>query len=618
MLKINDLEKIFIGRFNIEDFKILPKGNEYSKELKGYKKIVLNKNYILAIKGNIDLDKLIKIRDFLAEFIEKDSLINFLVRKVEVLEREFINLSTINQFIVSTDLERDVLEKFFSTLENEFYYAFIKNDEVLINKGINPTFLKIIEGKLKKADKISFKYLNGEVFAIKNNFIAFILYSPKGYIDSFYKELIEVKLFLLMNVLIYLGEYSIDELTGFYSRKKLFMDIKHLKNKVGLMINIRNFNYINNVFGIDFGDKVLKEFANIMEELLKKNKGIYRITGDKFLILFNKVDESKKFFNILDRIMQSGINVFHDSTQEFITLKLSIQGVLIKKLTQQYIESAIVYLKRHRFNNKTIIDFEEEILPLLTQDLESLEIVQKAIAGERIFPAFQKILNLKEDNDYYYEALMRIKLGDTVYSPGQFLEIAKEKGLYPKLSNILLRRALNYASYLKKKVSINLEISDILRKDFINKIIRLTNTSNIPPENIVLEITEREYMGNYFEDVKKSIYKLKSIGFSIAIDDFGSGYSNFQYLTEIPIDIIKIDGSLIRNITSNEKQKYIVSSIVSMAKLLDIKTVAEFVSSEEIFEEVVKLDIDYAQGFYIDKPKFIEEILEEEKIPEIY
>ncbi len=614
MLALKDVEKIFIGKFDIQDFKILTKDKEYYKKYTEYKKLPLNKDLILAIKGNIELKKLFVLRDFLKEYLEKGELISSLMKKLEILEREFINLSTVNQFIISPGFEKEVLEKFFLTVGENFKYAFIKNGEVLINTGIDANFLKTIKGKLRKTDRLSFSYLSGEVFAIKSNFLSLILFSPHKKIDDFYKELIEVKLFLLRNIFIYLGEYSVDELTGFYSKKKLFIDIKHIKNKIGLILNIRNFNYVNNVFGISFGDKVLKEFATILRELLPKNKYIYRITGDKFLILFDDFEKAKRFFFLLDKVLQAGINVFHDSTQEFVILNLSVQGVLLRTLTEQYIDNAIVYLRKHHFNDKNLIIFEEEILPLLNRDLESLKIVQKAIAKHSIVPAFQKILGLKEE-DYYYEALMRIKLNDKIYNPGQFLEIVKEKGLYPKLSNILLNRALSYTKYLKTKVSINVEISDILRKDFINNIIRTVDGLKLPRENVIFEITESEYMGNYFNEVKEVIFKLKNAGFLIAIDDFGSGYSNFQSLTEIPIDIIKIDGSLIRDITKNEKLKYIVSSIVSMARLLDIKTVAEFVSSEEIYEEVLKLDIDYAQGFYIEKPKFLEDILE--KHPEL-
>ena len=610
MLDLKKIEELFIGKFNIEDFKILKKNKEYPEEYRDYKKLPLNKEFFLAVKGDIELKKLTILRDFLVEFLEKDKLLSKLIRKLEILEKEFLNLSTINQFIVSPDFEKEILEKFFSTVGDNFKYAFIKNGKVIVNVGIEHSFLRKILGKLRKTEKLSFRYLSGEVFAIKSNFFSFILLSPDKEIDDFYKELVEVKLFLLRSIFIYLGEYSIDELTGFYSKKKLFIDIKHLNGKIALILNIRNFNYVNNVFGITFGDKVLKEFTTILRELLPRNKYIYRITGDKFLILFDSFEKAKRFFHLLDKVLQAGMNVFHDSTQEFIVLNLSIQGVILKTLTEQYIDNAIVYLKKHQFNDKNLISFEDEILPLLHRDLESLKIVQKAIARNSIIPAFQKIVGLKEE-DYYYEALMRIKLNENVYNPGQFLEIAKEKGLYPKLSTILLNRALSYAKYLKTKVSINVEISDILRKDFINNIVRTVDGLKLPRENIVFEITESEYMGNYFNDVKEVIFKLKNAGFLIAIDDFGSGYSNFQSLTDIPIDIIKIDGSLIRDITKNEKLKYIVSSIVSMARLLDIKTVAEFVSSEEIYEEVIKLDIDYAQGFFIDKPKFLEEILEE-------
>ncbi len=614
MLNLKTLEEIFRGNLNIEDLKILKNHTNLLEKYKGYKKLPLDGNYVLLIKSNLPYDKLIKFRDFIADYIQNYKELNKTKTILKVLEREFNSILYVKNIFVGGEYEKEALKKYFSSIDN-CKFAFQDKDKVVINTGIDEDILKVILRNLNQINEITFQYMDGEIFAVKVSFFSIVIYNPNGKIEDFYKNLIKTKLFILDRVYNYVSIYSIDELTEFYTKKKLIADLPELEGKPTLVINIRNFNYINSIFGIKFGDKVLKEFSSLIKELVKNSKYIYRITGDKFAVVFHYMKEATEFFKKLEKVLEHGINIYHEATLEFVTVSLSIQGVLIEELKEHYIESAIVYLKKQNFHEKSFIVFEDEILPIMKSDLESLKIVQKAIAKDAIVPVFQKIKNMK-NGQCFYEALMRIKFKNEVYTPAQFLEVSKEKGLYPRLSEKLLTEAIKYAKYLGRKVSVNVEITDILRDSFVNFLVRLVDKNGLKRSDIILEITESEYMGNYFKEVKKVVEKLrKDDGFIIAIDDFGSGYSNFSYLTEIPVDIIKIDGGLIKNIPYNEKYRYIVASIVSLAQYLGIKTVAEFVSNEEIYKEVERLDIDYAQGFYIAKPKFIEEILEEMESP---
>jgi len=614
MLNLKNIEEIFKGNLKIDDLKIVKNRGDLINKYKDYKKLPLEENYILLIKGSLPYEKLLKFRDFISEYIHNYKELHKTKKILKVLEKEFNSILYVKNIFVGGEYEKEALKKYFSSIDN-CKFAFQDKDKIVLNTGIDDDVLKVIIRNLNQINEITFQYMDGEIYAVKVSFFSIVIYNPNGKIEEFFKNLIKTKLFILDRVYNYVSIYSIDELTEFYTKKKLIADLPELEGKPTLVINIRNFNYINSIFGIKFGDKVLREFASIIKELAKSSKYIYRITGDKFAIVFYNVKDATEFFRKLEKVLEHGINIYHEATLEFVTVSLSIQGVLIEELKEHYIESAIVYLKKQSFHEKSFIVFEDEILPIMKSDLESLKIVQRAIAKDAIVPVFQKIKSMK-DGDSFYEALMRIKFKNEVYTPAQFLEVAKEKGLYPRLSEKLLAEAIKYARYLGKKVSVNVEITDILRDSFVNFLIKLVDRYGLKRSDIILEITESEYMGNYFKEVKKVVEKLrKNDGFIIAIDDFGSGYSNFSYLTEIPVDIIKIDGGLIKNIPYNEKYRYIVASIVSLAQYLGIKTVAEFVSNEEIYKEVEKLDIDYAQGFYIAKPKFIEEILEEIESP---
>ncbi len=152
-------------------------------------------------------------------------------------------------------------------------------------------------------------------------------------------------------------------------------------------------------------------------------------------------------------------------------------------------------------------------------------------------------------------------------------------------------------SYL---VSINISVEDILNKDIYHFIIDKLRTSHMG-SRVVFEIIESDGIEN-FDEVIKFINEVKKHGAKVSIDDFGTGYSNFEYLMKLKVDYIKIDGSMIKNIDTNKDSQMITQTIVEFAKKMNIQTVAEFVYSKNIFQKVVELDVDYAQGYYFGEP----------------
>jgi EAL domain-containing protein (putative c-di-GMP-specific phosphodiesterase class I) len=184
--------------------------------------------------------------------------------------------------------------------------------------------------------------------------------------------------------------------------------------------------------------------------------------------------------------------------------------------------------------------------------------------------------------------------------PGDFLHIAKKSKLYPKLTREIFTKVTDNLSSKKFEFSINISVDDILDKN-TNKFILNCLEKNDIGSWLVFEILESEGIENY-KEVTKFLRDVKSLGAKIAIDDFGSGYSNFEYLLKLDIDFLKIDGSLIKNIDVNEDMQIITSTIVEFAKKLKIKTIAEFVHNQKIYDIVKSMGFDYAQGYYIDKP----------------
>ena len=165
----------------------------------------------------------------------------------------------------------------------------------------------------------------------------------------------------------------------------------------------------------------------------------------------------------------------------------------------------------------------------------------------------------------------------------------------------MIKKSFEYFSDHTCEFSINLTMEDILNEEINSFLFSLLEKHHIG-SRVVFEIVESESIQNY-ETVSEFIKKLKSYGSKIAIDDFGSGYSNFEYILKLNVDYLKIDGSLIKNIVSDTNAKIVVSTIVEFAKKLGIKTIAEFVENEAIFQVMQELEIDYSQGYYFQAPK---------------
>jgi len=188
------------------------------------------------------------------------------------------------------------------------------------------------------------------------------------------------------------------------------------------------------------------------------------------------------------------------------------------------------------------------------------------------------------------------------------LDIAKKSKYYPQITNLVLEHSFKALENTDKDISINLSAIDIELKSTRRKILSLLEKYKEDSKRVVFELLEDESVKN-FNVIKEFVKEVKKFGAKIAIDDFGAGYSNFERLIDFSPDILKIDGSLIRNILTNEYSLSVVKTIIAFAKERNIKTVAEFVESKEIYELLKELGVDYSQGYYFGRPKDIKEHL---------
>ena len=391
-----------------------------------------------------------------------------------------------------------------------------------------------------------------------------------------------------------------DNLTKEGNRFKLLEDIKRFKKPSLALLDINRFGDINEFYGYEIGDEVLITVAKIFKEHTGNKYTLYRIYSDEFAILADN-DEKEHFKNfikhIADSISSSPLNIKGKEIYIQMTYSISFEEKNELKKTGNSI-------KRYNKNNKDIVVYDKNlgIEKIHEKNILWTSKLKKALESDNIVPYYQAIYNLKTEKIEKYEALVRLIDEDKIaISPFYFLDVAKKSKQYLKLTKEVIRKSFEYFKDKDYEFSINLTLEDITNKNISSYIIDMLKEYNIAPK-VVFEIVESEGIQD-FEYVNNFIDSVKKLGCKIAIDDFGSGYSNFEYLIKLNADYIKIDGSLIKDILLNKNNQEIVITIVDFAKRQGFKTIAEFVSSKEIFDKVKELGLDYAQGYYIHEPK---------------
>ncbi|MDN5061479.1 bifunctional diguanylate cyclase/phosphodiesterase [Aliarcobacter butzleri] len=392
----------------------------------------------------------------------------------------------------------------------------------------------------------------------------------------------------------------LDFLTNIGNRYKLIEDVSKSVNPCISILDIVSFSDVNDFFGYKTGDNVLKIVARKIEKLLidKENYKVYRDHSDTFCIVAENEDRDK-FIKNIDEISKTIAKVPIVIKSRELYVQLSY--VFSFESKENLLETANI-IKRYSQANKNIIVYDKALE--LEKDYEknifwTLKI-KKALDEDKIVPYFQPIYNLKTNKIEKYEALVRLIDGNNVISPYYFLDISKKSKQYLQLTKTMIQKTFDYFRDKDFEFSINLTFEDIKSEYISSFIIELLKEYKIG-HRVVFEIVESEEIDN-FRKINEFFVTIREYGCKIAIDDFGSGYSNFEYLAKLNVDYIKIDGSLIKDILINKSSQNIVSMLVNFAKGQKVKTIAEFVSNKDILNKVRELGIDYVQGYYIKEP----------------
>ena len=241
-----------------------------------------------------------------------------------------------------------------------------------------------------------------------------------------------------------------------------------------------------------------------------------------------------------------------------------------------------------------------------SENIKVLKMLKTAIEGQKIISYFQPIVDNKTQKIVKYESLVRlIDENDKILAPFFFLDISKKGKYYTQITSMVLDNAFKALSLTDKDISINLSALDIEKESIKEKLFFLLKTHEGSSNRIVIELLEDEDFKD-FEVIKSFISEVKSMGVKIAIDDFGSGYSNFERLLDYQPDILKIDATLVKNIVTSSFSLSTVKTMVIFAKEQNMEVIAEFVENEEIYKILCSLGVDYSQGYYFGKPDILQ------------
>ncbi|WP_200764055.1 EAL domain-containing protein [Nitrosophilus alvini] len=594
--KLNKKRKIIIDT-NRE--KIKHYGFEVGK-LKMTYRIVLpifyQNEYLGLVEFGIEpasfIRKLTKIIDLKYALAIKKEMKSVMIEKKEFIDKDDFSLASSDPLFIKAFEKIDLHSKDdnnFVTYNDRHY--FVENDLVLYDhKGNRAAVLLAAEDVTEEIESkrdLFYKFLFIFIFPL---FILFIILNYS--FDFFLKKI---------HNLIYT-----DELTGLKNRVAFRKDSQGNKNRALVLVDINAFKTINELYGVEAGNEILKQFGSLLESFAQKRDfSLYRISSDEFVFMkaFDKFDPNQcKYF--IKELYETVRN--HSFVLPELGIKTDIEitaGIVYGKKTS--LEKALMALEKAREERREYLIYSSKIdTKKDTQKIIALKKdIKKALEENNIVVYYQPITD-KNGKVIKYESLVRmIKNTDgkeEVIAPCEFLELSQKFNLYPQISKAVIDQSFRMFENRKEKVSINLSPNDIIDKEMQQYIIKKLD-SFASPERIIFEITEDESIKD-FEHVKSFIKKVRSFGAQIAIDDFGSGYSNYFHILELQPDYLKIDGSLIRNIHTSEESKIIVKTIAVFAKELNIKTVAEFIYDEEIFQYAKELGIDEFQGFYFGKP----------------
>lgn len=395
-----------------------------------------------------------------------------------------------------------------------------------------------------------------------------------------------------------------DDLTGLPNRAALHEAIRKVKDAKLLLLDIDGLSKINTFYGESVGDEVILRLAERLQEMREDSTlQLFHLASDEFAMLADANLDIPRFQEDVVMLAHALNPIRMACLAHEITVRVSIGAVIASRNDAQrsLLAMASMALAEAKKRPRSYFYYSDISDPWqkIEASLGTIERLDYAIKHKSIIAHYQPIYNVKSERVEKFEGLMR--LVDTegkIHAPDTFIDVAKGARLYGRLTEQIVTRTLRMAELNPElEFSINIDLDDIkdtgTSRFIIDQLHHSTST-----ERIMFELVETADLEKN-EIVRAFLLRLKGLGCKVAIDDFGSGYSNYAYLLELGIDIVKIDGTLIDEIDRDEDKQRIVASIISIVHELGMQVVTEYVNRRAVYDTVVELGADYVQGVYI-------------------
>ncbi len=412
-----------------------------------------------------------------------------------------------------------------------------------------------------------------------------------------------------------------DPLTDLINRRKFMEDfekslqisIRYQHNNALIYLDLDAFKDINDTSGHAAGDALLQAVAEALKRVTRYTDLVARLGGDEFAILIPETDKAgaiilaKKIIAEIAKIKLSYGEIRHKVSTSIGIVHYPFTDAGIHEL-MGFADLAMYKAKANGKGTYHTFSANDKTKELLEIRVLWKHKIENALEKDLFVLYFQPIMSIKTKTIQHYEVLIRMRDSETgeISLPGKFIQIAEETGLINTIDHYVIQHSMRKLAALQNegiaaKLAINLSGAVVDNKLLLPLLKRTIKQYDICPESLIFEITETAAVSN-FPQAKLLMTEIRKLGCQFSLDDFGVGFSSFNYLRELPVDIIKIDGIFIKDLHNNADDQLFVKALVDVAKGLGKKIVAEYVENKEILAILETFGVDYAQGFYIGRP----------------
>ena len=398
-------------------------------------------------------------------------------------------------------------------------------------------------------------------------------------------------------------EEHLDHVISVANRDKLTMSI--------LFIDLDRFKIINDTLGHQVGDRLLQNVSKRIREVLRDTDMVARMGGDEFIVVLETARDKKSAAYVCQKILDAikePIKVGDHSLNTSASIGVAMFPDNGKNITTliKNADTAMYHAKNLGKNNFQY--YNEELSINIHYQLKIEQALKFAVSKKELYLNYQPQYYLESRRIISFEALVRWnseKIG--FITPDVFIPVAEDTGMIIEIGDFIFEQAcIDFKKFKEinkelQYIAINISTIQFRDKHFVDKIKEIIKRVNILPSQIELEITER-YIMEFNESNMTVLEELRDLGFRMSIDDFGTGYSSMNYLTKLPIDIIKVDKSFVDGIPDDNNNMQISKAIIALSKSLGYKTVAEGIETKEQEETLLSLDCNIGQGYLFSKP----------------